>query len=325
MNSHKFKDKISLQVDSFHSGIRIDKFIADKIESLSRSMVKNLIENSFVTSSLKTILECDQKTQQDEIFTINIPLKKDSVIKSNKIDFTVVFEDEDLVVIDKPAGVTVHPGAGTADDTLVHGLIYRFGKNLSDVGGKDRPGIVHRLDKNTSGLMLVAKTNRAHLRLSQMIKDKEIKRSYIAITLGMPKPSSGVIESNITRSSVDRKKMAITDFGGKKSVTNYSTKQIFKNGLASLVECNLETGRTHQIRVHLNSIGAPILGDPDYGTTKSYKLQILGKEVLDELNKLKRQALHSYSLSFTHCYTGEKLNFQSSLPDDINRLVNILK
>lgn len=235
------------------------------------------------------------------------------------------FNLDSKLPVDKPAGVTVHPGAGTADDTLVHGLIYRFGKNLSDVGGKDRPGIVHRLDKNTSGLMLVAKTNRAHLRLSQMIKDKEIKRSYIAITLGMPKPSSGVIESNITRSSVDRKKMAITDFGGKKSVTNYSTKQIFKNGLASLVECNLETGRTHQIRVHLNSIGAPILGDPDYGTTKSYKLQILGKKVLDELNKLKRQALHSYSLSFTHCYTGEKLNFQSSLPDDINRLVNILK
>lgn len=326
MNPQNIKDKFSFYVEEQFAKTRLDKFLASQLGELSRSKIKNLIENGFVISGTdKKIYKGDYKVSSDEIITISIPEKEIPDIDGTNIDFKIIYEDEYLAIINKPAGITVHPGAGTANDTLIHGLVTKFGNNLSDVGGKDRLGIVHRLDKNTSGLMIIAKENHTHLQLVEMIQNREIKRFYLAVVLGLPKPHSGLIQKNIGRTRTDRKKMGVVAFGGKTAITHYNVTEIFKNGSAALVECELETGRTHQIRVHLSNLGHPILGDPDYGNFRTYKLQALGSEVMDYLHKLHRQALHAYRLELIHPRTQKKLSFQTSLPNDINILINLLR
>lgn len=326
MNFTKFKDKFSLLVTEEFNKVRIDKFISTQIEELSRSKIKNLIDNGYVKSSFnKNICKGDYKISPNEEITIYIPKIKPSELKGEVIDFQVVYEDKDLAVIDKPAGLTVHPGTGTQNDTLVHGLINKFGSNLSNICGDERPGIIHRLDRNTSGLMVIAKNNATHLKLAKMIELKEINRFYLALILGLPKPCEGKIAKNIARAKRDRKKMGVVAIGGKSATTHYKVIEVFKNSLASLVECQLETGRTHQIRVHFSHLGHPVLGDPEYGNFRSYRLHSLGEEVKNYLTELNRQALHSYKLEFLHPITGQKLHFQSNLPDDINILINLLK
>ncbi len=324
MNFPNIKDKYSLVVQDDDNNIRIDKFLANFLPSLSRSKIQKYIKDGYAVVNSKTVTEIKYKLGTDDQVQLSVPESPALDIEPKEQNFLVVYEDEHLAVIDKPAGLTVHPGSGTGEDTLVHGMLACF-DTLSDVAGPERPGIVHRIDKNTSGLMIIAKDNETHLKLSDMLKDKTIERKYKAVILGMLKPPSGHIDKNIARSRKDRKKMGVVTTGGKTAITHYDTIEIFQNGLASEVECKLETGRTHQIRVHFSHIGHPILGDPEYGNFRSYKFQSLSKEVIEYLKEFNRQALHSYSLEFVHPITNENLSFKSDLPDDIVVLLDKLR
>jgi len=236
----------------------------------------------------------------------------------------ILHEDKDLIVLDKPSGLIVHPGAGQKGLTLVDFLIKKYGKNLSNLSGLDRPGIVHRLDKDTSGLLLVAKNNKTHKLLQEKFKKREINRLYLAIVWGLLKKSAGSYNMNIGRNPKNRKKFSIFKDGGKKAITNYIVKRNFSN-VASIVECKLLTGRTHQIRVHLSNSGNAIIGDKKYGKNKLKLLKNVDKSLSKHIISFKRQALHAYFLSFIHPIKKIKIQFNSKLPSDINELVKKLK
>ena len=236
----------------------------------------------------------------------------------------ILYEDKDLIVLDKPSGLVVHPGAGQQNQTLVDFLIKKYGKNLSNLSGLDRPGIVHRLDKDTSGLLLVAKNNKTHKLLQEKFKKREINRLYLAIVWGLLKKSAGSYNMNIGRNPKNRKKFSIFKDGGKKAITNYIVKRNFSN-VASIVECKLLTGRTHQIRVHLSNSGNAIIGDKKYGKNKLKLLKNVDKSLSKHIISFKRQALHAYFLSFIHPIKKIKIQFNSKLPSDINELVKKLK
>ena len=236
----------------------------------------------------------------------------------------ILYEDKDLIVLDKPSGLIVHPGAGHKNQTLVDFLIKKYGKNLSNLSGIDRPGIVHRLDKDTSGLLLIAKNNKTHKLLQEKFKKKEINRLYLAVIWGIPKKNSGILSMNIGRNPKNRKKFTILKVGGKQAITNYKVKEIFSN-VASLIECKLLTGRTHQIRVHLSSLGNSIIGDKKYGKNKSKLLKNVDKYLANYIISFKRQALHAYFLSFNHPIKKEKIQLKSELPSDFSELIEKLK
>lgn len=304
--------------------IRLDKLVSNlslmsrtKVQDLIRSglvLVNNMVENNpaLIVSS-KILIEIDEPTS----------LKNDT-IEPNDIDFEIVYEDEDLLVINKPAGLTVHPGAGNYNDTLVNGLIYRYGKKLSSINTSDRPGIVHRIDKDTSGLLMVAKTNEAHISLAKQIEDKIAQRSYKAIVWGLLLEQNGLIKTNIGRSDRDRTKMTVLQHGGKEAITHYKTLKILKGGLFSLIECNLETGRTHQIRVHMSHLGHSIVGDQTYGTNARKIKQLIDPVLKNELVNFHRQALHAYKLYFLHPKTGKEMSFEIDLAEDIQSLLQNL-
>ena len=235
----------------------------------------------------------------------------------------MVYEDEDLIVVNKPAGMTVHPAPGAFRGTLVNALLYHCRDNLSGVGGVKRPGIVHRIDKDTSGLLVAAKNDRAHRGLAEQFAEHSIERTYHAVVYGVPNPLNGRIEGNIGRSRFDRKKMALTESGGKPAATNYKTLKTC--GLAAaLVQCNLETGRTHQIRVHLASIGCNLIGDQLYVKNRKSCLDSLESEIKNYVTRFPRQALHAKSLGFVHPRTGEFMQFDSDYPCDFNELADKL-
>ena len=236
----------------------------------------------------------------------------------------IFYEDKDLIVIDKPSGLTVHPGAGQKTPTLVDFLINKYGKNLSDLSGMDRPGIVHRLDKDTSGLLLIAKNNKTHKLLQEMFKKREINRLYYAVVWGLLQKNSGSFTMNIGRNPKNRKKFSVFQTGGKSAVTKYKVKKNFSN-VASLIECKLLTGRTHQIRVHLSSAGNSIIGDKKYGKNKSKLIKNVDKSIANYIVSFSRQALHAYFLSFIHPIKKKKIKIISKLPSDFNYLVNKLK
>jgi len=236
----------------------------------------------------------------------------------------ILHEDKDLIVLDKPSGLIVHPGAGQKVHTLVDFLIKKYGKNLSNLSGLDRPGIVHRLDKDTSGLLLVAKNNKTHKLLQENFKRREINRLYLAIVWGLLRKSAGSYNMNIGRNPKNRKKFSTFKDGGKKAITNYIVKRNFSN-VASIVECKLLTGRTHQIRVHLSNSGNAIIGDKKYGKNKLKLLKNVDKSLSKHIISFKRQALHAYFLSFIHPIKKIKIQFNSKLPSDINELVKKLK
>ena len=318
----------SITILSNFSEKRLDKALSE-ILVLSRERSKKLILEGRVLLHGKTILDPSFQTKTDMIFEICEPHQEKKIrYQGENIPLTILFEDAHLLVLDKPAGLVVHPGAGNYEGTLVHALLHHCGSNLSTLGDEDRPGIVHRLDKETSGLMVVAKTNEAHQGLVAQFDNRSLSRCYLAFVEGVPNATTGVIEKNIARSDSNRKKMAVFDFKGKLAITEYETLETFVVGNAifgSLVECRLKTGRTHQIRVHMASIGHPVVGDPTYGRQK--KKAILKRLMEEHSCKFwtnERQALHAYKLQFIHPITQETLSFESPLPKDLQELHDIL-
>lgn len=305
-------------IDEKLSSLRLDKALSTFIPGKSRNFLQRSLKNGGVKVNGKIVYDRDFKVREGDFIEFADSPSDESAyeIKPVSIDFGIIYEDGDLLVINKPAGLSVHPGAGNRDFTLVNALAAKE-FNLSSVGGLDRPGIVHRLDKDTSGLMLVAKNDSAHYLLSEAIKNKEVERKYKALVYSVPSPSSGVIDLPIGRSRLDRKKMSVAKIGGKRSVTRYFTEEIFLGGKASLLRCELETGRTHQIRVHLTHIGNSVIGDKSYGKDKS--------KILPPDFSMERQALHSFYISFIPPRGGERLEFEIGLPEDMKKAANILR
>ena len=306
---------------------RIDKFLQSQLKNFSRTKLQKLIKDVFVKINDKLIKETSCKIRIRDKIEIIFPDAKETHIKPFKIPLNILYEDNDIIVINKSPGVVVHPGAGNFKETLVNGLLFHCKNNLSGVGGKLRPGIVHRIDKDTSGVLVVAKNDLAHIKLSKQFSDHTIKRTYEAIVWGSLRPPNGKINENISRSEKNRQLMAVKKSKGKKAITNYKTLKIFKNlnlPKMSLVECKLETGRTHQIRVHMNFKGNPILGDKSYGKSKT-KFKKIDKIVEQKINNFNRQALHAKSLGFVHPRTGEDLFFKADRPKDLDMIIKNLE
>ncbi len=301
-------------------GERIDKAIA-AASGMSRERVKALMGEGMVELAGKVVSQASLKPAADTPFAIRVPEVIDAEAQPQDIPLVIAYEDEHLIVINKPAGMVVHPAAGNPDGTLVNALLHHCRGQLSGIGGVARPGIVHRIDKDTSGLMVVAKTDIAHEGLARQFADHSIERAYIAVVGGLPMPLSGTVEGHIGRSDKDRKKMAVLhelNKRGKHAVTHYKVLERL-NAKAALVECRLETGRTHQVRVHMASIGHALLGDPVYGRSPSALRALLTR--ID----FRRQALHAAVLGFVHPATTESLRFTAKLPADLEQLLVELK
>lgn len=300
-------------------GVRLDRALAELVPDLSRERVKALILSGQVRDKAgQDVGDPSLKVSANTEFSVAIPLPVPAEARPQAIDLVIVHEDEHLIVIDKPAGMVVHPAAGNPDGTLVNALLHHCSGQLSGIGGVARPGIVHRIDKDTSGLLVVAKSDKAHEGLARQFKDHSIDRRYLAIVAGTPAPPAGRIHTWIGRSDGDRKKMSVQPEGrGKHAVTNFRTVQTLDR--ATLVECRLETGRTHQVRVHMAHIGHPLLGDPAYARGRSGAHAGL----LARLS-FRRQALHAARLGFIHPVDGSELNFQSEIPGDMQELFSHL-
>jgi 23S rRNA pseudouridine1911/1915/1917 synthase len=297
-------------------GQRLDKALAEA-SGLSRERVKALLGEGRITLDGKPASQPSLKPAAGTAFAIAVPAAIPAEAAPQDIPLVITYEDEHLIVVDKPAGFVVHPAAGNLDGTLVNALLHHCAGQLSGIGGVARPGIVHRIDKDTSGLLVVAKTDAAHEGLAKQFADHSIERAYLAIAAGLPTPLAGTVRGAIARSSTNRKKMALVEDGrGKHAVTHY--KVLERLDSASLVECRLETGRTHQVRVHLASIGHPLLGDPVYGRSPPRL-----KPLLTRLS-FHRQALHAAVLGFVHPITGDSLRFNSDLPSDMRELLTEL-
>jgi len=265
------KNTFNTTVPVNYHGYRIDKFLQLKISELSRTRLQDLILNGHVKLNSIIIKNASKKIKEKDEIKVNFPQPKETLIKPNNIPLDILYDDNDIIVINKPPGMVVHPGAGNYEKTIVNALLFKYKNNLSGIGGKLRPGIVHRIDKDTSGVIVVAKNDIAHINLSEQFSNHSIKRVYEALVWGSLKPQNGRINENISRSIRNRQLMAVRKEKGKISITNYITLKIFQNlnlPKISLVECRLETGRTHQIRVHMNFKGNSILGDNSYGKTK---------------------------------------------------------
>ncbi|MDO9222863.1 MAG: RluA family pseudouridine synthase [Caulobacter sp.] len=300
------------------AGGRLDKTLADRLDDLSRGRVQALMAAGLVSLDGRALTDASARAAAG-VYQLLIPAPTAAEPAAEDIPLTVLFEDEHLIVIDKPAGMAAHPGPGTHHGTLVNALLHHCAGSLSGVGGVVRPGIVHRLDKDTSGVMVAAKTDAAHRGLSALFADHHIDRLYIALTRGSPSPAKGVIETRLGRSHHDRKKMAVLKTGGRDAVTHYRVEKTFgpqAKPLAARVACQLETGRTHQIRVHLASKGAPCLGDPVYGAGAPAAMV---REAMARAG-LTRQALHAAVLGFVHPVTGETLRFETPPPADMAAL-----
>jgi 23S rRNA pseudouridine1911/1915/1917 synthase len=296
---------------------RLDRALAEA-SGLSRERVKALLGEGCVMLSGEPATNASGKVAAGTAFAIAVPEAAPAAAIAQDIPLQIAFEDEYLIVIDKPAGLVVHPAAGNHDSTLVNALLHHCRGQLSGIGGVARPGIVHRIDKDTSGLMVVAKTDAAHEGLARQFADHSIERTYLAVVGGLPNPLAGVVRGPIGRSSANRKKMALVEEGrGKHAVTHYKTLEALDS--AALVECRLETGRTHQVRVHMASMGHPLLGDPVYGRTPPRL-----RSLLAEL-EFRRQALHARELGFIHPISAERLHWRSELPADLRELLEALR
>ena len=311
----------TVRLTDAHAGQRLDKALSDALPDLSRARLQALIEQGRVTLGGAPVARSGKAAPG--LYDVLIPAPAPAEPEPEAIPLTVLYEDAHLIVVDKPAGMAAHPAPGNETGTLVNALLAHCAGSLSGVGGVARPGIVHRLDKDTSGVMVAAKSDAAHAGLSALFATHDIERTYIALTRGAPDPARGRIETQIGRSSADRKKMAVLKSGGRLAITDYRVQRTFgapkKPGgapMAARVACTLHTGRTHQIRVHLASRGAPILGDPTYGSGSP------AQPVKDAIAAagLRRQALHAAVLGFIHPVTGETLRFETSLPEDMWRL-----
>jgi 23S rRNA pseudouridine1911/1915/1917 synthase len=321
----------TVTVAAEEAGQRLDRVLAARIPALSRSRLKALILDGQVKVAARTVRDPAAQVNSDDIVTVNLPPPEEPEPKGEEIPLTIVYEDDALIVIDKPPGLVVHPAAGHAQGTLVNALIAHCGDSLSGIGGVKRPGIVHRLDKDTSGLLVVAKTDQAHRALSKQFENKAegpLERAYLAFVWGAPAKPRGTIDAPLDRHPQARDKRAVRE-GGREAVTHWQLLERFagqdsaKQGdkpVASLIACTLDTGRTHQIRVHLAHIGHPILGDETYATGFKTKASLLSPEARAALEALGRQALHAYRLAFAHPQTGAPMEFKSELPADLRRL-----
>jgi len=308
------------------SGSRLDIILTKLIPDLTRSNLKKIIELEKVKINNSIEKSPSKKLKINDTVEINlIPVEKIKIFPTN-IKLDVVHEDKDILIVNKPAGMVVHPGAGNYTETLVNALIYKYKNNLSDVNGTTRPGIVHRIDKETSGLLVVAKNNKAHSNLGKQFSDHTIQRTYQALAWGVLRPLSGKIETLIGRSRKNRQLMSVTEITGKKSITNYKTLKVFNIKdvpKISFVECELETGRTHQIRVHMAYKGNSLLGDQQYGK-KNLRFKKINEEFEDKLKVLNRQALHAKSLGFIHPGSKKLISFESKLPKDFKKILDLL-
>jgi len=306
--------QIHVALEPRHCGWRLDRALADSVATLSRERLKALVRSGALEGPSGPVRDPSAKVRGDERFTLLVPEPKPAHNEPQAIPLRIIFEDEHLLVVDKPAGMVVHPAAGNPDGTLVNALLHHCGGSLSGIGGVARPGIVHRIDKDTSGLLVVAKTDVAHEGLARQFAAHSIERRYLAIVSGVPSVAEGRVDAPLARSAANRKKIAIVEGSrGKRAVTHWRRLEILDD--AALVECRLETGRTHQVRVHMASIGHPLVGDPTYG--RSGKTH--GK-LLRELG-FHRQALHAAELGFTHPVTKHRLSFASAMPPDIQELL----
>ena len=328
----------TVTISAEEQGQRLDRVLASRIPTLSRSRLKALILSGQIwvvgPSADYTILDPAAGVKSGDIIVVNLPAPEAAEPQGEDIPLNIVYEDDDLIVIDKPSGLVVHPSAGHASGTLVNALIAHCGDSLSGIGGVKRPGIVHRLDKDTTGLMVVAKNDRAHRALSRQFADHgregPLRRGYLAIVWGAPDRPKGTIDAPLDRNPHSRDKRAVRE-GGREAITHWQLLEIFKGRdgkpVASLLACTLETGRTHQIRVHLAHIGHPILGDATYGTGFKTKSSLLGPQAQAALADLGRQALHAYLLAIEHPEprdSAENLEFRSELPGDLRRLRDAL-
>ncbi|WP_119460227.1 RluA family pseudouridine synthase [Rhodospirillaceae bacterium SYSU D60014] len=305
-------------------GQRLDRMLADGLSDLSRSRVKALVEAGRVTAGGVTITDPSYRVKPGQTFAIMLPDPVAALPAGQAIALDVVYEDADLIVINKPAGMVVHPAPGNPDETLVNALIAHCGSSLSGIGGVRRPGIVHRLDKDTSGLLVAAKNDVAHQALADAFARHDVERAYWAVVWGIPAPRAGEIAGAIGRHPVNRKKMAVVSRGGKAALTRYRVLRPLGPAV-SLVECRLATGRTHQIRVHLASIGHPLIGDPVYGRTTAARLGRLAPAARAAVEGMKRQALHAFLLGFRHPRTGLPLRWEAEMPADILGLTRSLE
>ena len=317
----------NLVIAAAEDGERLDRVLASHMTDLSRSRLKTLVLAGQVTIDGTPVLDPGRKVRADDAIAIAVPAPEPATPRAEPIPLSIVYEDDAIIVIDKPKGLVVHPAAGNWTGTLVNALIAHCGDSLSGIGGVRRPGIVHRLDKDTTGLLVVAKTDRAHRKLAAQFADHgrtgALERAYLAFVWGVPARPKGTIDKPIDRHPHARDKMAVRP-GGRTAITHWEVLERYagadQKGVASLVECRLETGRTHQIRVHLAAIGHPLLGDSVYGPGFKTKASQLPERARDALAALDRQALHAHMLVLEHPVTGELLHFRSELPADLAAL-----
>jgi len=305
------------------SGARLDMFLAGRIGTISRSRVKGMILSGLVTRDGAVTLDASESVQPGATYRLTPPAAAPAIPQGEEIGLTILYEDAYLLVLDKPAGMVVHPAPGNPDGTLVNALIAHCGESLTGIGGERRPGIVHRLDKDTSGVMVAAKTELAHTRLSAAFAARDLEREYKAICWGVPSPAAGSITGDIGRDPRERKRMAVVTRNGKHALTNY---RIIRNycGRSALVACRLETGRTHQIRVHFAHIGHPLVGDPVYLRRRPAVAAGLPEPARGLALDFPRQALHAESLGFSHPITGAALSFSAPPPADFQGLADAL-
>lgn len=309
----------TLSITSAEDNERLDKALVALLEGFSRARVQALIKDGRVALNETAVSDPNHKVRAGEIYTLTVPEPTAAIPESQDIPLNVVYEDDDLLVIDKPAGLVVHPAAGNRDKTLVNALLAHCGDSLSGIGGVARPGIVHRLDKDTSGLLVVAKHDAAHQKLSSQFADRSLSRIYRALVWGVPNPASGSVEGAIGRHPRSRQKMAVVTRGGKAALTHYRVIETFGT-IASLVECKLATGRTHQIRVHMAHIKHPVVGDQVYGKRVALETK-RDTGIVGKLSAFPRQALHAAEIKFVHPQTGKSMKFTAKLPDDMAELL----
>ena len=296
------------------AGVRLDKFLAQAIPCLSRARIKALIGAGRLATAGVMIADPNYRVKSGQVFVLTVPPPVSANPRGQAIPLHVVYEDDTVIVIDKPAGLVVHPAPGHADSTLVNALIAHCGNSLTGIGGECRPGIVHRLDKDTSGLMVAAKTAAAHAALTAQFVSRSMSRTYTAMVWGVPNPARGSCRGNIGRDPRNRKKMAVVEAGGRPARTDYELRETF-GAAASLIRCRLGTGRTHQIRVHFSAMGHPIIGDPLYrGDRRGRRL---AQPTAEAVAGIRRQALHAESLTFRHPVTAKYVKYVANLPDDI--------
>jgi 23S rRNA pseudouridine1911/1915/1917 synthase len=313
-----------------HAGLRLDRFLAQALPDLSRSRLEGLIDEGAVALGPKTIRDANRRVKPGEDYAVRVPPARPAKPMGEDIPLAIAYEDKDLIVVDKPAGLVVHPAAGNPDGTLVNALIAHCGATLIGIGGEARPGIVHRIDKDTSGLLVAAKTQRAMASLAKQFANHTIERAYHAVVWGAPRAGEGRIEGDIARNPFDRKRMAVVRGGGKPARTRYRTLETFGDAerpFAALIECRLETGRTHQIRVHLTHLGHPLIGDPSYGRARQPPRAKTEAEAaaFQAAATFPRQALHAHVLGFQHPSLHKTLRFESPWPADFSALVNALR